>query len=193
MTVKAGLDSSRLGKGLQSATTMAMAIPDIYLTCYGTNILYRNNRDGTFTDVTGRPGVGGSGWSTSAVWFDYDNDGKLDLFVCSFVDYSARSDSGPAVREPAGGLYCIPKPFRGSPPVSCTTTTATVRSPRLASSPPSGRNLGKAHGVVATDVNGDGLLDLWVSNDTVAELPVPEPRRRQVRGAGASGRCCIWR
>src|SRR5215467_2760682 len=50
------------------------------------NILYHNNGDGTFTDVTEKAGVAAPGWSSSAVWFDYDNDGRLDLFVCQFVE-----------------------------------------------------------------------------------------------------------
>src|ERR1700738_588801 len=53
------------------------------------NALYKNNRDGTFSDVTEKAGLATPGWTTSAVWFDYDNDGRLDLFICSFVDYSA--------------------------------------------------------------------------------------------------------
>src|ERR1700756_3476726 len=52
------------------------------------NALYHNNRDGTFTDVTEKAGVGAPGWASSAVWFDYDNDGRLDLFVCRFVDFN---------------------------------------------------------------------------------------------------------
>src|SRR5579883_2448499 len=51
------------------------------------NALYHNNRDGTFTDVTAHSGLATPGWTTSAVWFDYDNDSRLDLFICSFVDY----------------------------------------------------------------------------------------------------------
>ena len=62
--------------------------PDIFVTAYGKCTLYKNNHDGTFTDVTEKAGVATPGWTTSAVWFDYDNDGRLDLFVCSFVDYS---------------------------------------------------------------------------------------------------------
>src|SRR6516225_5235715 len=52
------------------------------------NALYRNNRDGTFTDVTDKAGVAAPGWASSAVWFDYDNDGRLDLFVCQFVEFN---------------------------------------------------------------------------------------------------------
>ena len=61
--------------------------PDLYVTQYGRSILYRNNGDGTFTDVTEKAGVAAPGWASSAVWFDYDNDGRLDLFVCRFVDF----------------------------------------------------------------------------------------------------------
>ena len=64
--------------------------PDLYVTQYGRNILYRNNGDGTFTDVTEKAGVAAPGWSSSAVWFDYDNDGRLDLFVCQFAEFERR-------------------------------------------------------------------------------------------------------
>ena len=62
--------------------------PDLYVTQYGRSILYHNNGDGTFTDVTEKAGVAAPGWASSAVWFDYDNDGRLDLFVCRFVDFN---------------------------------------------------------------------------------------------------------
>ena len=65
--------------------------PDLFVTAYGRCILYRNNRNGTFTDVTAEAGVATPGWTTSAVWFDYDGDGRLDLFVCSFVQYTRES------------------------------------------------------------------------------------------------------
>ena len=59
--------------------------PDLYVTQYPRSILYHNNGDGTFTDVTAKAGVAAPGWSTSAAWFDYDNDGRLDLFVCQYL------------------------------------------------------------------------------------------------------------
>ena len=69
---------------------------DLYVTNYGRDILYRNNGNGTFTDVTQKAGVAVPGWSTCAVWFDYDNDGRLDLFVSSFVHFD--KIAAPAVR-----------------------------------------------------------------------------------------------
>ena len=63
--------------------------PDLYVTSYGKNILYHNNGDGTFTDVTAKAGVAGGGWSVSAGFVDYDNDGNLDLFVTRYMDWDA--------------------------------------------------------------------------------------------------------
>src|SRR5438477_3082256 len=64
--------------------------PDLYVTSYGKNILYHNNRDGTFTDVTAKAEAAGGGGSVSAGFFDYDNDGKLDLFVTRYMDWDTK-------------------------------------------------------------------------------------------------------
>src|SRR3977135_807624 len=64
--------------------------PDLYITSYGKNILYHNNGNGTFTDVTAKAGVEGGGWSVSAGFFDYDNDGKLDLFVTRYMEWDTK-------------------------------------------------------------------------------------------------------
>ncbi|HVX65948.1 MAG TPA: CRTAC1 family protein [Bryobacteraceae bacterium] len=166
VTARAGLDSGRWGEGVAVGDFDADGYPDLYLTCYGKNILYRNNGDGTFTDVTEQAGVAGGGWSTSAAWFDYDNDGRLDLFVGNFVDYES------PVRVTCGDnrlgkrFYCIPRVFEGRRSLLFHNNGDGTFSEAGALSD-IGRRLGKAHGVVATDVNNDGLLDLWVSNDTV--------------------------
>src|ERR1700686_5192326 len=76
------------------------------------NALYRNNRDGTFTDVTEKAGVATAGWTTSAVWFDYDNDGRLDLFVCSFVDYSGVRKLECGNNAIGRNYYCVPRGFK---------------------------------------------------------------------------------
>ncbi|MEO8126707.1 MAG: CRTAC1 family protein [Bryobacteraceae bacterium] len=139
--------------------------PDLFVTAYGRCTLYRNNGNGTFTDVTAKAGVATPGWTTSAVWFDFDGDGLLDLFVCSFVQYRRESQS--LCIESRGGKpgYCVPRMF---PPTASFlyknngdgTFRDVTKAMRLDT------KLGKALGVVATDVNNDGRLDLFVSNDT---------------------------
>ena len=87
--------------------------PDLYVTQYGRSILYHNNGDGTFTDVTDKAGVAAPGWTSSAVWFDYDNDGRLDLFVCQFADFDKRRTCGNDGRR--RHHYCIPRMFKPTP------------------------------------------------------------------------------
>ena len=77
-------------------------------------MLYHNNGDGTFTDVTAKSKLDAPGWTTSGVWFDYDGDGRLDLFLCSFVEY--RNDSLTCGDNKLGrNYYCIPRVFKPTP------------------------------------------------------------------------------
>ena len=73
--------------------------------------LYRNNGDGTFTDVTEKAGVAAPGWASSAVWFDYDNDGKLDLFVCRFVEFDKSKNKFCGNEKTKERYYCIPRVY----------------------------------------------------------------------------------
>ena len=139
---------------------------DILVTAYGRCTLYHNNGNGTFTDVTAKAGLAAPGWTTSAVWFDYDNDGKLDLFLCSFVQFSAKSDVFCGDNKLGKRFYCIPRVFKPTPSLlfhnnGDGTFTDVSAGTDIA------RALGKALGVVATDINNDGLMDLFVANDTV--------------------------
>jgi hypothetical protein len=165
VTLKAGLDSGRWGEGVAVGDYNGDGYPDLYLTCYGKNILYRNNGNGTFTDVTEKAGVAGAGWSTSSLWFDYDNDGRLDLFVCSFVDYDSQGRVSCGDNQQGKRFYCIPSVFAGRRSF-LYHNNGNGTFTEVGALSDIGKKLGKAHGVVATDVNNDGLLDLWVANDT---------------------------
>jgi enediyne biosynthesis protein E4 len=173
VTEKAGVAGGGYGMGAAVGDYNADGFPDLYVTQYGRSILYRNNGDGTFTDVTEQAGVAAPGWASSAVWFDYDNDGRLDLFVCRFVDFSkAKHHNCGAPNIPAlKGLneYCYPKVY--SPMASWLfhnngdgTFADVSQKMGIADNP------GKSWGVVATDINNDGWMDLFVANDTEANF-----------------------
>jgi len=169
VTEKAGVAAGGFGQGVAVGDYDGDGFPDLYVTQYGRSILYHNNGDGTFSDVTAKAGVAAPGWASSAVWFDYDNDGRLDLFVCRFVDFSKELNKPCGIHEDGQRHYCIPQIY--SPMASWLfhnngdgTFTDVSKESGIA------KHLGKAWGVVATDVNNDGLMDLWVSNDTVADF-----------------------
>jgi hypothetical protein len=95
-------------------------LEDIYVTGCGGNTLYHNNGDDTFTDVTKRAGVAAAGWSASAGFFDYDNDGNLDLFVTRYVDWSFRNNRYCGEQKPGLRAYCHPDNFKASRTSSIT-------------------------------------------------------------------------
>ena len=166
VTDKAGVAGGRFGMGVAVADYDGDGYVDLYITNYGPNLLYHNNGDGTFTDVTEKAGVTAPGWSTCATWFDFDNDGKLDLFVSSFVFYD--KSQNPLCTDPTlqRRYYCVPRLFK---PQSSRlfrnrgdgTFQDVSRESGIADHP------GKSFGAVATDVNNDGLMDLFVANDTM--------------------------
>jgi hypothetical protein len=164
VTEKAGVGAGGYGQGVAVGDYDGDGFPDIYVTQYGRSILYHNNADGTFTDVTEKAGVAAAGWASSAVWFDYDNDGRLDLFVCRFVDFDKSKNLPCAAGDSPG--YCIPRLYK--PTTSWLfhnngdgTFTDVSKASGI------GNFLGKAWGAVATDINNDGWMDLFVANDTV--------------------------
>ncbi|HET6979386.1 MAG TPA: CRTAC1 family protein [Pyrinomonadaceae bacterium] len=166
VTDKAGVAGGKFGMGVAAADYDGDGNIDLYITNYGPNILYRNNGDGTFTDVTDKAGVTAPGWSTCATWFDYDNDSKLDLFVSSFVYYDKSQNPLCTDATLQRRYYCVPRLFKPQPSRlfhnnGNGTFQDVSRESGIASSP------GKSFGAVATDVNNDGLMDLFVANDTM--------------------------
>lgn len=169
VTDRAGVAGGRFGMGVAAGDYDGDGLQDLYVTNYGRNILYRNNGNGTFSDVTERAGVAAPGWSTCAVWFDYDNDGKLDLFVSSFVDYDKTQNVLCTDETMKRRYYCVPRLFKPAPSrlfrnKGDGTFIDVSKESGIAGHP------GKAFGAVATDLNNDGLMDLFVANDTVANF-----------------------
>jgi hypothetical protein len=166
VTQRAGVPGNAYGMGVAVGDYDGDGFPDLYVTQYPSSILYHNNGDGTFTDVTAKTGVAAPGWATSAVWFDYDNDGRLDLFVCRFVDYSKTKLKFCGDLLTGERRYCIPSIYA---PMPCWlfhnngdgTFTDVSQASGIAHS------RAKAWGAVAADLNNDGRMDLYVTNDTV--------------------------
>jgi hypothetical protein len=165
VTIQAGLTRDSFGMGVAAGDYDGDGFQDLYLTSYGSNALFKNTGKGTFVDVTEKAGVAAPGWSTCAVWFDFDNDGRLDLFVSSFVYYD-RSLNVLCSDDQNRRYYCIPRYYKPSPSRlfrnnGSGTFSDVSKESTIDKSP------GKSFGAVATDVNNDGWLDLFVANDTM--------------------------
>jgi len=168
VTLKAGVGAEGLfGMGIAVGDYDNDGFPDLFVCGYGRCILYRNNGDGTFTDVTALAGVANSGrWASSAAWFDYDNDGRLDLVIANYVDWSPErnvycGDRGPGMRS-----YCHPDDFNPQPPTlyhnnGDGTFTAVSKSSSI------GLKAGNGLGIVTFDYDNDGWQDIFIANDHI--------------------------
>jgi enediyne biosynthesis protein E4 len=165
-TKEAGLAVVLYGMGVAVGDFDNDGWEDVYVTGlgeYGGNRLFRNDH-GRFTDVTKSSGLGDSGWGTSAAFFDYDGDGRLDFFLCRYVDWS-----------PANDIFCA---LDGTHKSYCTPERYESTSSRLFHNEGNGRfrdvtkeagvgtTNAKALGVAPYDFNGDGRIDFAVANDT---------------------------
>ena len=166
VTDAAGVRGGQFGMGIAAADYDADGDTDLFLTSYGRNLLYRNLGDGTFEEVAESAGLRSEGWFTDAVWFDYDNDSHLDLFVSGFVSYSLAESKYCGDNEAGRRHYCIPRSFR---PSRCLLYRNNGDGTFRDESENSGISQvgSKAFGAVATDINRDGALDLFVANDTI--------------------------
>ena len=125
------------GMGAAAADYDADGDTDLFVTNYGRNLLYRNRGDGTFEEIAREAGLDASGWFTQAVWFDYDNDARLDLFVSGFVSYSLSAAKFCGDNEIGRRHYCVPPLFPGLPAATCTATRGAARSRTSARNPAS--------------------------------------------------------
>jgi enediyne biosynthesis protein E4 len=167
MTRAAGLTTRGWGMGIAVGDYDNDGLPDIYVTGYGHNVLYRNLGNCKFEDVTAKAGVEGGGFSTGAAWADYDRDGKLDLFVARYVktDVNHLPDPARSFGGYKGVLVELPDKMegetdllfhnRGDGTFEEVSAKAGVNDPE------------KLHGmgVVWGDYDGDGWPDLYVTND----------------------------
>lgn len=166
VTAAAGLGRTAWGMGAAVGDYDNDGDPDLYVTAFGNNVLYRNNGDGTFTDVTARAGVDDPRWTTGAAFVDYDADGDLDLVVVAYVDFTEAGNK--PCYEPAGQRdYCLPAEFRPLP-ARLFRNEGAGRFADVTVSAGLGAASGAGLGVIATDANGDGWLDLYVANDGTA-------------------------
>jgi hypothetical protein len=165
VTQSAGLDIEMYGMGVAVGDYNNDGFPDILITCVGQNRLFRNTGKGTFVDVTRASGLQGrQAFSTSALWFDYDRDGLLDLFVCNYVRWSPEHDVFCSLDGKLKS-YCTPEAYRGD---TCwlfhnrgdgTFEDVTATSGVFDSS-------SKSLGVAMFDYDQDGWPGLLVANDT---------------------------
>jgi hypothetical protein len=165
VTARAGLDVELYGMGVAVGDYDNDGFPDILVTCVGQNRLFHNTGKGTFTDVTNASGLGKRlAFSTSALWFDYDRDGLLDLFVCNYVKWSPEHDVFCSL-DGKHKSYCTPEAYRGE---TCwlfhnrgngTFEDVTAASGIFDSS-------SKSLGVAMLNDDHDGWPDLLVANDT---------------------------
>ena len=169
VTEKAGLQGAGYSMGVAAGDYDNDGFVDLYVTGVNRNQLFHNNGDGTFTDVTEKAGVGGivpklgKAWSVAAGWFDFNNDGLLDLFVVNYLNYGV--GTAKLCRQQGLPAYCSPVDFLGTPNILYRNngdgTFTDVSEPSHIS-----QYVGKGMGLAFADYDNDGFTDIFVSNDT---------------------------
>jgi len=173
VTERAGVAGEGYSMGVAAADYDNDGWTDLYVTGVNRNFLYHNNGDGTFADVTQRAGVAGMDakgsklWSVGAAWLDYDNDGRLDLFVANYLDWSWEKTR--VCGDEGKRLSCSPLLYHGLPNILYNnngdgTFTDVSESTGIA------HLIGKGMGLAVADYDGDGFMDIFVGNDVMGNF-----------------------
>jgi enediyne biosynthesis protein E4 len=168
--VKAGLSDIGWGMGAAVGDYNNDGFDDIYVTCLGPDHLFKNNGNGTFTDVTAKAGVSDPRWTTGASFVDYDNDGNLDLFVSNYVDFDINNlpefGQGRTCQYKSIPVQCGPRGLKGAGDTLYHNNgngTFTDVSKKAGVEDPNGFY---GLGVISSDFDQDGLIDIFVANDS---------------------------
>lgn len=169
VTVKAGLTGKQMdfSFGVAAGDYDNDGFGDLFICNAGRDVLYHNNGDGTFTDVTEQSNIGRKPkdiLSVAAAWFDYDNDGKLDLVVSEYTEWTPQTDVVCAANDRQ--YYCHPKTYK-SVPHRLYHNLGNGRFEDVTDASGFGKEAGKGMGIGIADFNGDGWMDVFVANDTV--------------------------
>ncbi len=169
VTEHAGAAGSGYGMGVAVGDYDNDGRPDIFLANVGSNQLLHNNGDGTFTDFTAKAGLAGGlldgkkMWSAAAGWFDYNNDGNLDLFVSNYCTWQVNQD--PFCGAAGNRTYCHPRLY-GSLHNSLYRNNGDGTFTDVSEETGIAKSFGKGMGVSFADFDGDGFMDVFVANDT---------------------------
>jgi hypothetical protein len=169
VTSAAGLSAAgdaNYGMGVAAADYDNDGYTDLYVTSYGRNILYHNNGNGTFTDVTAGAGVAAGGWSVSAGFLDFDNDGKLDLFVTRYLEWNLQHSRSCGVSP---NIYCSPSEYEGASSL-LFRNRGDGKFEDVSAAARIAAKKGKALGVGFADYDDDGFPDIFVANDGMEQF-----------------------